>query len=154
MPPSLKRVMVATDFSPTADAAVPFAYALVAAGGEVHLVHVVEHDEAPSPLYSHYTPDELANAQMRKTVIAEVEQRLRTLVPTDAKAASVRTVVGCAIHRLAPAGLIEEAAQRKVDAIVMGSHGRRGLGHLLMGSVAEEVLRGAGLPILIIPRRG
>jgi len=153
VPTSMKRVMVVTDFSATANAAVPFAYALVKEGGEVHLVHVIEHDDTLSPLYAHYTPDDLASPTKRAKVVADVEERLQALVPGHAEAAGVKTLVACVLYRVVADGIIEESARRKVDAIVIGSHGRRGLTHLLMGSVAEQVLRGAGLPILIIPQR-
>ncbi|WP_297110420.1 universal stress protein [uncultured Devosia sp.] len=52
-------------------------------------------------------------------------------------------------HRPAD-GIIETAAERKCDLIVMGSHGRRGLGRLLLGSQAAEVLARAPVPVLII----
>jgi len=151
--PSLKRVMVVTDFSATANVALPYAYALVEPGGEVHLLHLIEHEEVPNPLYAHYTPDELANPEQRKKAMAEVERHLLTLVPKAAKGKSITTVVGCVLYRGVAEGIIEEAKKRKVDAVVMGSHGRTGLSHLLMGSVAEQVLRGCGLPVLIIPRK-
>jgi len=52
----------------------------------------------------------------------------------------------------APAEMIVDAAQgRAVDLIVMSTHGRSGVSRLLYGSVAEAVLRGAHLPILLIP---
>ncbi len=153
MLPSLNRVLVVTDFSETANAALPFAYAVVNAGGEVHLVHVIEHEEVPSPLYSHYTPDDLASPQKRAQMIKEVERHLLTLVPEGAQQKSVTTVVGCVMHPEVAPGIVAESARRKVDAIVIGSHGRTGLKHLLLGSVAEHVLRGAGLPVLVVPRR-
>ena len=151
--PSLNRVLVVTDFSETANAALPYAYAVVNAGGEVHLVHVIEHEEMPNPLYAHYTPDDLALPQKRAQVIKEVERHLLSQVPTAAKERSVTTVVGCVLHKEVAEGIVEESMRRKVDAIVMGSHGRTGLKHLLMGSVAEHVLRGSGLPVLVVPRK-
>lgn len=53
-------------------------------------------------------------------------------------------------------GIIQVAQERKCDLIVMGSHGRRGFGRLLMGSVAEEVVRKAACPVLTVkmPRPG
>jgi len=51
-----------------------------------------------------------------------------------------------------PAPLIEHAAmQRNCDLIVMGSHGRSGLGRLVLGSVAEAVVRKSALPVLVVP---
>ncbi len=48
------------------------------------------------------------------------------------------------------AEIIRQARERKVDLIVMSTHGRSGLGRLVFGSVADEVLREAGVPILLI----
>jgi nucleotide-binding universal stress UspA family protein len=149
--PSLKRVLVATDFSPTANAAVTYAYALADPGAEVHLLHVIEHEEVPNPLYAHYSADELATPESRAKAVKEVERHLLTLVPEEAKAKTITTVVGCVLYRDSGEGIVAEARRRKADALVMGSHGRTGLKHLLMGSVAEHVLRAAGLPVLVIP---
>lgn len=46
--------------------------------------------------------------------------------------------------------ILQVAQERRSDLIVMGTHGRRGLGHLLLGSVAEQVLRGASCPVLTV----
>ena len=55
----------------------------------------------------------------------------------------------------APAGAIAEAAKvQKVDLIVMSTHGRSGLGRLILGSVAESVLRGTTTPILVVRAEG
>jgi nucleotide-binding universal stress UspA family protein len=48
------------------------------------------------------------------------------------------------------AAIVEAASFQKADLIVMGSHGRSGLGRLVLGSVAESVLRGTTIPILIV----
>ncbi|HKI99060.1 MAG TPA: universal stress protein [bacterium] len=154
MVPSLKRVLMVTDFSATAAAALPYAYALVDPGAEVHLVHLIEHEQVPNPLYAHYTSDDLATPQDRDRAIKEVERHLMTLVPNQAQEKHITTVVGCVLHPEVAEGIIEEARKRKPDAIVMGSHGRTGLKHLLMGSVAEHVLRGCGVPVLIVPHAG
>jgi nucleotide-binding universal stress UspA family protein len=149
--PSMKRVMVVTDFSATADAALPYAYVLVEDGGEVHLLHVIEHEDVPNPLIAHYTPDDLATPDQRKKAAAEVEKQLLARVPKEAKSRGITTVAACSFHREVAEGIVEEAQNRKVDALVLGSHGRSGLAHLLMGSVAEHVLRHSRLPVLIVP---
>lgn len=151
---SLKRVLVVTDFSLTANAALPYAYGLAESGTEVHLVHVIEHEQVPNPLYSHYAPDGLATPQQRAETVHDIERRLLQLVPSEARERGITTVVNCVLYRTAAEGIIAEAKRLEIDAIVMGSHGRTGLKHLLMGSVAEQVLRGCGRPVLIIPHAG
>lgn len=62
---------------------------------------------------------------------------------TDPRAVTIEARVG------AVAEIIHEfAIEQKVDLIVMGTHGRRGLAHLFLGSVAEQVLRSAPCPVL------
>jgi nucleotide-binding universal stress UspA family protein len=50
----------------------------------------------------------------------------------------------------AAAAILAVAQEEKADLIVMGTHGRRGLGRLLMGSVAEKVMRNASTPVLSV----
>ncbi len=52
----------------------------------------------------------------------------------------------------APA-ILEYAKHNDIDLIVMGTHGRRGLGHLFLGSVAEEVVRLSSVPVLTVRER-
>jgi nucleotide-binding universal stress UspA family protein len=148
-PPRLKRVLVTTDFSPLGDAAVPWAYTLVDAGGEVYLSHVTVVDPAVGELVDRYLPAD-AGPQTRSTVEAEVAARLRALVPLDAAERNVvtRTEV---LRGVAPAKALVEAAERLgADAIVIASHGRTGLARTLLGSVAEDVLRHARAPVFVV----
>jgi nucleotide-binding universal stress UspA family protein len=154
MVPKLSKVLVTTDFSDVANKAVPYAYGVAGQGGEVHLLHVIEHQDVPSPLHAHYSPDELNRPEKRKEVTEKVTQELQALIPQGAqeKGVATQTAVGC--HPHVARGIIKEAEQRGADCIVVGSHGRGALLHLLLGSVAEEVLRGAAVPVLIVPDRG
>jgi len=54
--PEFHSVLAATDLSDFSNHAVPFAYAIAARGGVVHLLHVIEPVVEPSPLYAHYEP--------------------------------------------------------------------------------------------------
>ena len=75
-----------------------------------------------------------------------LRERLQQLRPEDPKI--------LVEHRLVQGGGAEEilqvAQERKCDLIVMGTHGRTGLGRLLMGSVAEQVVRKAACPVLTV----
>ncbi|MBI3992037.1 MAG: universal stress protein [Candidatus Lambdaproteobacteria bacterium] len=148
---SFSKVLVVTDFSDTANSAIPFAFALAGPTTQVHLVHVVEHDEVPNPLYAHYSSDDFSDPDKRRELVAKVEAHLRTLVPADAR--KVQTECAVAFHREIAPGIVAEAQARGVDVIVIGSHGRTGLAHLLMGSVAEYILRNSDIPVLIVPHR-
>ena len=67
MTPRFARVLAVTDFSDTADRAIPFAWSLVAPGGEVHLVHIVEYTGVPNPLYAHATRELLHDPDLQGT---------------------------------------------------------------------------------------
>jgi nucleotide-binding universal stress UspA family protein len=133
--PHLAHVIVSTDFSALASAAVPYAYALLrATGGLVELCHVTDEQELTS--------------QRR----AELEHALEALIPADAALTGVTTRVQV-IPGGNPAQAIVAAAERLgVDAICLASHGRTGLDRVLLGSVAEEVIRRASKPVLVVRR--
>jgi universal stress protein A len=136
-----KKVLFATDFSIAADAALPEAEALAKArGASLLILHVQE----PMLAYDgalYYGPLEPTSETLDKM--------LHELVPAD-KSIPVE-------HRLGmgnPATeIVQTADQEPVDVIVMGTHGRSGLSRLLMGSVAESVVRHASCPVLIYKAR-
>lgn len=133
-----KTILAPTDFSPASRAALAYASALAHQWDALLLiVHVEEpvaaimlNENLESPLYPN----------------PETRQLLESVVPNDAQ---VRYE-----HRLALGIAAEEiprlAEYEKVDLIVMGTHGRTGLTRLLMGSVAEAVVRRATCPVLTV----
>lgn len=152
MIPKISKILVTTDLSDSASRAIPYAYAAVDPGGEVHLVHLIEHQNVPSPLIAHYATDELNNPEKREEVAGIVEAELRKLIPKQATGKKVETKVDVVFHPHVGEGILEEVAGRKVDMVVMGSHGHTALVSLLMGSVAEEVFRGSPVPVLSVPQ--
>lgn len=153
MVPKFHRVMAVTDFSETGDAALPFAYSVADPGGEVHLVHVFEHTEVPNPLYAHYGSDDLNLPEKRREAEAKVRAKLQSLVPGTAGEKKVSTHAHVVVHENVPGGIIDQASALKADVIVIGSHGRTGLAHLLVGSVTEEILRLAEVPVLVVRQK-
>ena len=132
----IRHVLVTTDFSPGANAALTEAYRLVLGGGVVTLVNVNE--EAP-----------MAMDPARK---ADIETSLLALVPAGVNPHTTRTRVFVAEGR-SPAEAIVQAVNRVgPDIVVMSSHGRTGLSRAVRGSVAEQVLRTSPTPVLIVPR--
>lgn len=151
MIPAFQTVLAVTDFSDLANHAIPYAYSITAPGGRVHLLHVIEHAAVPGPLVAHYTVDELALPEDQEKAKAEANKRLEGLRPSDRT--DHNTTVQTVLHANVPQGILETAKEIGAQAIVIASHGRTGLGHLLLGSVAEEVLHGSQLPVLIVPRQ-
>ena len=82
-------------------------------------------------------------------VVREAEEYLAT-VATRLKAQGFRNVETSVWYGPAASAIVEAAHVRKADLIVMSTHGRSGLGRLILGSVAESVLRGTATPILLL----
>ncbi len=136
----LDKILVPLDGSSLAEAALPKAVELAQSSGAQLLVL--------RAAQAHSLPGiDLAEAQVRvvreaEEYLAEVSDRLDALGGKDVK---------CSVWYGPPAYAIVEAAQlHRVDLIVMTTHGRSGLGRLILGSVAESVLRGTTTPILLL----
>lgn len=127
------RVLVATDFSDLANRAIGVAYGLVPRGGVVHLAHVTEASE--------------------DTGARSARERLAALVPVDASARGVVTVLEVVDATHVGEALVQLGARRGVDAICLATHGRTGLAHLVLGSVAQHVVREARCPVVLLPPR-
>ena len=144
---ALKNIVVATDFSEPSDAALAYGRALARTfGATLHLVHVV--DNVPTLVYGAE-----AYAVSMPELQQEVENAARTqladlLVDNDRPPLPARAVL---LTSNAPAAAIVDYAKgERIDLIVAGTHGRGGVAHLLMGSVAERVVRTAPCPVLTV----
>lgn len=146
--PRILTVLAPTDLSDVGNAAIPHAYALLrATGGVVELCHVHEHG-VPNPAFAYDLPDRLTAAER-----AAIIEQLRALVPPESDALGITTHVSV-VDGGKPAETIVAAAERlNVDAISLGSHGRGGVAHAVLGSVAEVVVRQAHRPVLVVPTR-
>lgn len=138
----ITKILYPTDFSDFSNAALPAALRLAEKhGAELHLLHAqVLHADDEAVIERSY--EELAReARADLEVMAEGgEVGAVRLVPVVRRGISA-----------APA-ILEYAAEEDVDLIAMGTHGRRGLRRVLLGSVAEEVVRAAGCPVLAVRR--
>jgi nucleotide-binding universal stress UspA family protein len=147
----IERVLVTTDFSELARAAIPYAFALVARGGTVHLLHVVEPVVRPNPLYAHYTPGRTPTPAERAAQLAELRERLAGLVPPDARERGIATELELAEGHDVAEQVRAVAERIGADVLCMASHGRSGLARTLLGSVAEEVLHRTRRPLFVVP---
>lgn len=134
-----KTILFATDFSPTSEVAFHVAAALARDyHARVIAMHVVEPVNIGFSEYGNYIGPEEDKEHALELLNAIVSPSPRVTLER-------RMVEG------APAEMIAEVATEvKADLIVMGTHGRTGLTRLVMGSVAEEVLRRAPCPVLTI----
>jgi len=146
----LARVLVTTDLSELGNQAIPYAYALAAPSGTVHVLHVLEEPRTPSPLYAHYEPGRSATPEERAAALRAAETKLRALVPAEAERRGTRSAVEV-VEAQDPAEAIRAAAERlAVDAICIATHGRSGLSRLVAGSVASEVAATSTKPVLLL----
>ncbi len=129
------RILIPTDFSPTADAALAYAAKLSAKTGAAALIalHVV------SPVYYLEAADLALLLREAREVAQRALDRLRP-VPS-------RTLL---VNGVPHEAIVETARSVGADLIVMGTHGRSGLQRLVLGSVAENVLRHAPCPVLTL----
>ena len=139
-------LLCATDFSRASRPA--FARALALAkrdGARLVLLHVMM---PPSP----FLGDELPASYVELAVRARrlVERRLAELV-AEARKAGVR-VEAVFTEGVPSEEILRAARRRQADMIVIGTHGRTGLGRIFMGSVAERVLQRATVPVLTVRR--
>jgi len=81
---------------------------------------------------------------------AKLDEFLRTKFSAEMKLAAVRQKVDVGA---AATAIVEAAEHEAVDMIIMSTHGRTGLGHILIGSVTEKVVERAPCPVLVVPRQ-
>jgi universal stress protein A len=145
----VKRILVPIDFSPDSLAALAYARALaVRTGAELLLLHVVDQTYlagAPelslaNPAFAQFLNEEWRTAREQTERLGAALRQLRC-----------RSMV----KRGAPWQVIVDTAKRSgADLIVMATHGRTGLAHVLIGSVAERVVRHAHCAVLTVRRGG
>ena len=141
---ALKTVLVPTDFSDCSEAAVRYGRALAQAfGASLHLLHVVQ-----DPYKQAWAAEGFAAPVSDMIVQWETEARKRLEESAAAcapVATTVATRIGSPFYDIAC-----YAAEMNVDLIVIGTHGRGPIGHMLLGSVAERIVRKAPCPVLTV----
>ena len=147
---NFKRILVTTDFSDSGDHAVGHAFRMAADhGAELILFHVIETVVAPNPLYAHYYPADLLSPEIQERAEKDAREALLARVPQTGPLAAVphTTMV---MHGSPAEEIIRAAEDHSVDLIVIATHGHTGLKHLLLGSVAERVIRHVHCPVLVV----
>jgi len=144
---TISRILVPVDFSVHSEFALQYAIALAhRLNASLHLLHVVEDPVATGALAPEGVFTDLD--ELRAELIADAERRLLTY-RGQAERAQVPVVTAARVGLTSPA-ILEHAKTLNVDLIVMGTHGRTGVAHLFVGSVAERVLRHAPCPVLTV----
>ena len=136
----IRRIVVASDFSPTADKALDTAIAVAKRfDATLDIIHVLE------PLLSAYPIAERPAVDVAiDRLLTERSERAR------AKGVVAQTT---SVDGHAAAEIVAHARKTGSDLIVMGTHGLTGLAHAVVGSVAERVVHRSGCPVLVVPSR-
>jgi len=145
----LKLILVPTDFSEASAAAVRVAVRMARAfHASIEVFHV-----NPDPALLLPPPgDVVARPAAFERVLAETEEKLERVV-AEVREAGVPCTSSSELGR-SYTSIIEQAQRSAAGLIVMGTHGRRGLRHALLGSVAEKVVEHGRCPILVVPVAG
>jgi len=144
-----KRILVPVDGSATAAAGLRAALRLAQEqGARVRLVHLS--DRIPPPRRG---DEGLTIARLRE-LMKESGEKLLARQASRCRSAGVKadTALYIALAERAFKAILEEARKWRADVIVMGTHGRRGLRRMALGSDAEEVVRGSRVPVLLVRR--
>jgi nucleotide-binding universal stress UspA family protein len=139
-----RTILVPTDFSEPSGQALDLALGLVEPGGTLILIHVVD----DIPLTYGYVGVASTPAELRARVDGEATRELQAFGP--AASPSGIALDRRLLHGTPYMAIVQEAQTARADLIVMGTHGRTGLKHILIGSVAEKVVRKAGCPVLVV----
>jgi nucleotide-binding universal stress UspA family protein len=146
MPTNIRHILVAHDFGETANAGLAYALDLAEKlNARVTVVHAYEIPVYGFPEGLAFTPEVTGRieAVSRKALDGLVEHARRPGLEIKG------------VLRLGPAWseISAAATESKADLIVIGTHGRRGFAHALLGSVAEKVVRSAPCPVLTVHGR-
>ncbi len=143
---ALKNILVATDFSEAADAALAYGRALARTfGARLHVLHVADdvYLRLGGDAYVAVLPD------LQRDVEEAARKRLdEVLVDNDPNPLPTKPVV--VTSSATALAIVQYARDAQTDLVIVGTHGRGAVAHLLMGSVAERVVRTAPCPVLTV----
>ncbi len=145
----MKNILAAVDFSDATPGVLETAGRMAKAfGAQVTVIHIVE----PEPSYTAYgfTPDEFpAMHAFQEEARRRAQRRLDEVVSSikdDAADAHGVIVEGSPLHCM-----LEHVEKHTIDLVIVGAHGHGALASILLGSVAEGMVRKAQVPTLVIP---
>ena len=141
----IQRILVATDFSSGAVAAARYACELArSVGASITLLHVIPAPNWLLPDGSVIIADARTLAHLESATVDALASARSRLLDEDVPVETT-SVIGAAAPEI-----VRFAQEGGYDLIVMGTHGRTGLKHVLLGSIAERVVRTSTLPVLTV----
>jgi nucleotide-binding universal stress UspA family protein len=142
----LKKILYPTDFSESSLEALKYAVSFAREyKARLVLMHVVNEQMFSEGLS---LPRLAAPEALGEELAAEAERQMRVLIPADVRAGlDLEQVI---LHGMPFLEIIRYAKANEIDLIVIGTHGRSGMEHIIFGSTAEKVVRKAPCPVLSV----
>ena len=146
--PKYKKVLFCTDFSENADYAFNFAYGVAKRDeGLLYILHVIP--DNPHKGYADNVMTAEDSEKIQQAIEKYLDDNYRERYTNKIKdSVKYKTVTKSGREN---EEIVAFARDEKVDMIVMGTHGKTGIGHVFFGSVAERVIRHSPYPVFIIP---
>ncbi len=143
----IKNILVATDFSEPSGAALTYGRELAERFSAVlHVLHVAPNVFISTLGAENYTA---VAPELQEQVEADAWRAVKDLSKATDKSAG-RTIPAVVVSSSPAAAILDYATAQDIDVIVMGTHGRGALAHLVLGNVAERVVRLAPCPVLTV----
>ncbi|MCK9227420.1 MAG: universal stress protein [Syntrophorhabdaceae bacterium] len=143
-----KKILCPVDFSQFTQEVINYALDLAKKyGAELHLMHVVPNMTYFTPYESFLTPENLV--AIEKNIQDEVERDFAKLLKGNG--VPTKTVIRTGVPFVE---IIDYAKSESIDLIVMGTHGRSAIENILIGNVAEKVVRKSPCPVMTIRPKG
>lgn len=143
----VKRILFATDFSDNSRYALTYAVSFAKQyDAMLYILHVIQQPSYPLGMYAEISFD--AMDKFNRNISEAVEKEMKALREKDLQGLAKYE---CLILQGTPfLEILRTAKEREADLIVVGTHGRTGLDHVLFGSTAEKVVRRAPCPVLSV----
>jgi len=147
MTAKIKKILYATDFSEGSEVAAQCARAMAdLMQAEVLVLHVLSEFADPNRLRLHSDDYAELEDKVEKLALEQMHETCERYFNQENTNWEMRVGIPFKV-------IIETASENAVDMIIMGTHGRTGIAHVVLGSTAERVMRKAGRPVLTVPWR-
>ena len=144
-----QKIVCAVDFSDCARVALANAITLACQNGaQLALVHVLKPPVGAAMAEPIFPPADLLT-QLETDLGKELERWRQSALDAGVERVTGDVIVAYDIHH----ALLDYARKNKADAVVIGTHGRTGFKRLVLGSVAEHVVRHTHIPVVVVPPR-
>ena len=143
----IQRILLATDFSENSKWALTYALSFARRyDAKLYILHVIQQPTYPLGMYAEISFD--AMDKFNRNISEATEKEMKKLCETELGGS--RNYESMVVSGTPFLEIIRIAKEKEVDLIVVGTHGRTGLDHVLFGSTAEKVVRQAPCPVLSV----